>query len=77
MVLDRDAILAFLFRLVPPRYSDEARLLETRSSRSFGGFLRGQALMGLVYSLVALGTNLLLGLRCAAADLGRRPASSR
>ncbi len=62
MVLDRDKILAFLFRLVPPAYSEEARLLQTSVSRSFGGFLRGQALMGFVYFLIALGTNLLLGL---------------
>ena len=66
MVLDRDDILAFLFRIVPPAYAEEARLLETSVSRSFGGFLRGQALMGAVYFLVALGTNLLLGLPLAA-----------
>ena len=54
MVLDRDKILAFLFRLVPPSYSEEARLLQTSVSRSFGGFLRGQAVMGLVYFLIAL-----------------------
>ena len=57
MVLDRDVVLAFLFRIVPPSYSEEARLLEASVSRSFGGFLRGQALMGFVYFLVALGTN--------------------
>ena len=66
MVLDRDDILAFLFRIVPPTYSEEARLLETSVSRSFGGFLRGQAVMGAVYFLVALATNLLLGLPLAA-----------
>lgn len=66
MVLDRDAILAFIFRLVPPAYSEQSRLLETSVSRSFGGFLRGQALMGAVYFLVALATNLLLGLPLAA-----------
>jgi predicted PurR-regulated permease PerM len=66
MVLDRDDILAFLFRIVPPAYSDEARLLETSVSRSFGGFLRGQALMGAVYFLIALATNLVLGLPLAA-----------
>ena len=66
MVVDRDDILAFLFRIVPPSYSEEARLLETSVSRSFGGFLRGQALMGAVYFLVALATNLLLGLPLAA-----------
>jgi predicted PurR-regulated permease PerM len=66
MVLDRDDILAFLFRIVPPAYSEEARLLETSVSRSFGGFLRGQALMGAIYFLIALATNLLLGLPLAA-----------
>jgi predicted PurR-regulated permease PerM len=66
MVLDRDAILAFLFRIVPPTYSEEARLVELSVSRSFGGFLRGQALMGAVYFLVALATNLILGLPLAA-----------
>ncbi len=66
MVLDRDDILAFLFRIVPPAYSEEARLLETSVSRSFGGFLRGQALMGAIYFLVALATNLVLGLPLAA-----------
>jgi predicted PurR-regulated permease PerM len=62
MVIDRDAILAFLFRLVPPRYAEEARLLQTSVARSFGGFLRGQAVMGIVYFAVALLTHLVLGL---------------
>ena len=66
MVVDRDDILSFLFRLVPPAYAEEALLLQTSVSRSFGGFLRGQALMGVVYFLVALATNLLLGLPLAA-----------
>jgi predicted PurR-regulated permease PerM len=66
MVVDRDEILSFLFRLVPPAYAEEAHLLQTSVSRSFGGFLRGQALMGLVYFLVAVATNLLLGLPLAA-----------
>ena len=66
MVVDRDQVLAFMFRLVPPTYAEEARLLQTSVSRSFGGFLRGQALMGVVYFLIALGTNLLLGLPLAA-----------
>jgi len=65
MVLDRDAVKTFLFRIVPPAYSEEARLLEVSVSRSFGGFLRGQALMGAIYFLVALATNLILGLQLA------------
>jgi predicted PurR-regulated permease PerM len=66
MVVDRDDIVSFLFRLVPPRYAEEALLLQTSVSKSFGGFLRGQALMGLVYSLIAVATNLTLGLPLAA-----------
>lgn len=66
MVIDRDPIMAFLFRLVPPSYAEEARLLQTAVARSFGGFLRGQALMGLVYFAVALVANLLTGLPLAA-----------
>ncbi|MBI3748297.1 MAG: AI-2E family transporter [Chloroflexi bacterium] len=66
MVVDRDQIVAFLFRLVPPAYAEDARLLQTSVSRSFGGFLRGQALMGVVYFLIALATDLVLGLPLAA-----------
>ena len=66
MVVDRDVVLAFLFRIVPPSYSEDARLLEVSVSRSFGGFLRGQALMGAIYFLVALAANLILGLPLAA-----------
>jgi predicted PurR-regulated permease PerM len=62
MVIDRDPIMAFLFRLVPPAYAEEARLLQTSVARSFGGFLRGQALMGITYFFVALVTSLLFGL---------------
>jgi predicted PurR-regulated permease PerM len=62
MVIDRDQIMAFLFRLVPPTYAEEARLLQTATARSFGGFLRGQSLMGIVYFAVALFAHLALGL---------------
>lgn len=63
IVIDRDAILSFSLRLVPPRYADEARLLEVSISRSFGGFLRGQAVVGLVYAAIAFATSLLLNLQ--------------
>jgi predicted PurR-regulated permease PerM len=62
MVVDRDAILSFLFRVVPPTMKDEARLLETSIARSFGGFLRGQAILGLVYAAVAALTSALFNL---------------
>lgn len=66
MVVDRDDIVSFLFRLVPPAYAEEALLLQSSVSRSFGGFLRGQALMGVIYFLIALATSLVLGLPLAA-----------
>ena len=66
MVIDRDPIMAFLFRLVPPSYAEEARLLQHSVARSFGGFLRGQALMGIVYFAIALFANIVTGLPLAA-----------
>jgi predicted PurR-regulated permease PerM len=62
MVIDRDRIMSFWFRLVPPAFTEDAVLLETSVARSFGGFLRGQALLGLVYGLVAVLTSAILGL---------------
>jgi len=62
LAIDGEQTMAFINRLVPPRYAEEFALLEVSVSRSFGGFLRGQALIGLVYGLVAAGTSLLLGL---------------
>ncbi|HET9520951.1 MAG TPA: AI-2E family transporter [Candidatus Limnocylindrales bacterium] len=62
MVVDRDAIMSFLFRVVPPAWKEEARLLESSVARSFGGFLRGQAILGVVYAAVAAVTSAVLGL---------------
>ncbi|MHB8399386.1 MAG: AI-2E family transporter [Candidatus Limnocylindrales bacterium] len=62
MVVDRDHILSFLFRVIPPAYAEEARLLESSVARSFGGFLRGQAVLGLAYAAVAAGTSGIFGL---------------
>jgi predicted PurR-regulated permease PerM len=62
MVVDREAIMSFLFRVAPPTYKEEARLLETSVARSFGGFLRGQAILGVVYAAVAAITSAVLGL---------------
>ena len=62
MVVDRERIVSFLFRLVPPAYALEARLLETSVAGSFGGFLRGQAAMGIIYGFVGAGAGILFGL---------------
>jgi len=65
MVIDRDQIMSFLFRLVPPAYADDARLLQVSVGKSFGGFIRGQGTMGTIYFFVALVTSTILGLPLA------------
>ena len=67
MALDKDRMLAFAVRLVPPQYAEETRLLERSVGRSFGGFLRGQAIMGLLYAAVAAVTSFVFGLPYVAA----------
>lgn len=62
MVIDRDRILSFFYRLVPPNLKEQARLLQTSVGRSFGGFLRGQAIVGVVYGLIAGLTNAIFAL---------------
>jgi predicted PurR-regulated permease PerM len=62
IVIDKEAILAFMNRLVPPRYADEAKLFETSVVSSFGGFLRGQFIQGLVYGAFAAVGSIALGI---------------
>ncbi|HSH21304.1 MAG TPA: AI-2E family transporter, partial [Candidatus Caenarcaniphilales bacterium] len=62
IVLDKDRIIAYFNRLVPPQYSDEARLFETSVASSFGGFIRGQAIQGVIYAAIAAATHLVFGL---------------
>ena len=67
IAIDREAILAFLFRVVPPSLAPEAHLLQVSVSRSFGGFLRGQVIMGLVFGVFTAFVNIAFGLQYAAA----------
>ena len=62
MAVDRDRIVSFLFRLVPPAYTEQAKLLEHSVARSFGGFLRGQALSGVIYGTISMAASVFLGL---------------
>ncbi|HXI46665.1 MAG TPA: AI-2E family transporter [Candidatus Acidoferrales bacterium] len=62
MVADRDRLLAFLFRLVPRGAQAEAQILEEAVARSFGGFLRGQAITGLIFAVITLAASLIFGL---------------
>jgi predicted PurR-regulated permease PerM len=53
IVIDKGRMVAFLNRLVPPRWSDEANLFQESVSIAFGGFLRGQAILGVIYGVFA------------------------
>ena len=66
IALDREDILAFLFRLVPPGLVPQARLLQVAVGRSFGGFLRGQLIMGLAFGGFTALVNIVFGLQYAA-----------
>jgi predicted PurR-regulated permease PerM len=66
MAVDKDDILAFLYRLVPPSLVPQARVLQASVSRSFGGFLRGQLIMGIVFGVYTAGVNIVFGLQYAA-----------
>ena len=62
IAVDRDHIASFLYRLVPPRFGDEARLFQVSVGRSFGGFIRSQVAQGLIFVALAGVTGMLLGL---------------
>jgi predicted PurR-regulated permease PerM len=52
IVADRERLIAFGFWLVPKGYKTEGKLLEEAVSRSFGGFIRGQVITGLLFGAV-------------------------
>lgn len=62
IVIDQERIQGFVNRMVPPGQRDDAHHLEVAVSKSFGGFLRGQATIGLAYAAIALATSAILGL---------------
>ncbi|HET7182382.1 MAG TPA: AI-2E family transporter [Candidatus Limnocylindrales bacterium] len=62
MVADRERLIAFGFWLVPKGYKTEAKLLEEAVSRSFGGFIRGQVITGLVFGVVCFVASAVFGL---------------
>jgi predicted PurR-regulated permease PerM len=66
MVADRDRLVAFMFWLVPSGYKAEAEVLEEAVARSFGGFIRGQVVTGLVFAAICLFASLAFGLDFAA-----------
>jgi predicted PurR-regulated permease PerM len=62
MLVDKDSIVAYLNRLVPPQWSDEALLFETSVASSFGGFIRGQVAQGVVMAGIAVIVQVVFGL---------------
>jgi predicted PurR-regulated permease PerM len=62
IVLDKDSIVGYINRLVPPRYSEPVKLFEDSVSTSFGGFIRGQFIQGLVFGAWAAVVHLVFGL---------------
>lgn len=62
MVADRERLVAFGFWLVPSGYKAEAQILEEAVSRSFGGFIRGQVITGLVFGAICFAGSLVFGL---------------
>lgn len=66
IAVDRESISAFLYRIVPPSLATGARLFEDSVGRSFGGFLRGQAVMGLSFAVVTAVVNVVFALPYAA-----------
>jgi predicted PurR-regulated permease PerM len=66
MVADRDRLVAFMFWLVPSGYKAEAEVLEEAVARSFGGFIRGQVVTGLVFAAICLFASVAFGLDFAA-----------
>ncbi|MEX2548368.1 MAG: AI-2E family transporter [Chloroflexota bacterium] len=62
ILFDQDRILAYINRLVPPRYSETARVFETSVSTSFGGFIRGSVIQGLIMAGITAAAHLAFGL---------------
>jgi predicted PurR-regulated permease PerM len=62
IAVDREDALAFVYRLIPPSQTQTARLVQSSVSRSFGGFLRTQLIMGATFGLLTALVNIVFGL---------------
>jgi predicted PurR-regulated permease PerM len=49
---DGDRLSAGIVRVLPPRWQDEVKLAALSIERSFGGYIRGQVVFGLLYGVV-------------------------
>ena len=55
---DGERIFGNILQLLPPRWQDEAVLIAASIEKSFGGFVRGQVVFALIYSLLTAGVML-------------------
>jgi predicted PurR-regulated permease PerM len=62
MALDSERIRRGIRSLVPARYHPQLDVVDAAVSRAFGGFVRGQVVLGLIYGGVALVACLVLDL---------------
>jgi len=62
IAVDREDALAFIYRLIPPSQTQTARLVQSSVSRSFGGFLRTQLIMGVAFGVLTAVVNIVFGL---------------
>lgn len=60
--IDSERIVRFIYRIVPPAYAEDTRILQSAVARSFAGFLRGQLLLGFTFGCIAAVTSFVLGL---------------
>lgn len=61
MMLDGDRLVAGVIRRLPPRWSQDALMFRDAVTQIFGGFLRAQLLVALIYSAFTWATLVLLG----------------
>ncbi len=66
LAVDREKIVRFIELMTPAGYRGELEFLRTSVNRSFGGFVRGQILVGLAYGAMAVVTSLVFGVPLAA-----------
>jgi predicted PurR-regulated permease PerM len=62
IAVDREDALAFVYRLIPPSQIHTARMVQSSVSRSFGGFLRTQLIMGAAFGVLTAVVNIAFGL---------------
>ncbi|MFV2064661.1 MAG: AI-2E family transporter [Chloroflexota bacterium] len=62
IVIDKDRLLSFFNQITPPRFAEEMRLFQTSVAASFGGFIRGQGIQGLIYGAIAAVGSIALGI---------------